>query len=67
VTEQIPDRWSSLAHLAHDLREPLATILMWEQILRLTDDPLLRAKALDAIRESAREQTALLDQLTTKG
>ncbi len=49
--------------LAHELRNPLAQILIWEQVARLTDDPDVRARALTAIRECALEQNALIDRL----
>ena len=63
----IGDRWPSVVELVHDLRDPLATIMLWEQILRATSDPDLRARALDVIRDCARTQAQLLDQLSPKG
>jgi signal transduction histidine kinase len=53
----------TVAQLTHDLRDPLSTILMWEQVLRLTEDPAMRERALDAIRDSARAQAAIIDEL----
>jgi hypothetical protein len=40
----------------------LSAILVWEQVARVTEDPLQLGRALDAIRASAREQLALLDR-----
>jgi signal transduction histidine kinase len=56
-------RWSGVAELAHELRESLSTIMLWEQILRLSDDPALRQQAVDAIRDSAIEQAKVIDAL----
>jgi signal transduction histidine kinase len=54
----------SIAELAHELRESLSTIMLWEQILRASDDAKLRVQALDAIRDCAREQARVIDRLT---
>ena len=53
-----------LAVIAHELRAPMTSILLWEQVLR---DPALapetRTSALDAIRESAAGQAMLVTDL----
>ena len=50
-----------LAALSHDLRAPLATMMMWERALR--DDPRVRDRALDAMRESLLAQSRMIDDL----
>lgn len=52
-----------LAQLAHDLRAPLAAMLMWVRLLRsgtVKDVPA----ALDAIEKSAREMSLAIDCLS---
>lgn len=51
------------AKIAHDLRNPLSMILLWQQIATRTQDPEERARALAAIRECALEQAATIDRL----
>lgn len=53
-----------LAVVSHDLREPTSTILLWEQLLRdRIEDLEVRRQALDAIRESAIQQSELIGTL----
>lgn len=53
-----------MAVIAHELRSPLASILLWEQVLRNPDvDSATRASALDAIHESANGQALLVADL----
>ena len=53
-----------LATVSHELRTPLTTIVMWEGILRSEHhDPKLRAKALDAIRQSVDVQSRVVGDL----
>ena len=54
--DHIPD-------LAHELRKWLATIMLWEQILRRTEDPALRDQGLDAIRDCARAQDRVIERM----
>ena len=54
------------AKLAHELRQPLSLILLWEQIARISDCATTRAAALDAIRQAALEQSALIDRLARR-
>lgn len=54
------------ADLAHELRHPLAMILLWEQIARRSDSDEMRAAALDAIRQAALEQAAIIDRLARR-
>lgn len=49
--------------LAHQLRDPLSTIMLWEQLMRLSDDPEVRSRGLDAIRDCALAQSQLIDEL----
>jgi signal transduction histidine kinase len=56
-------QWAELAALAHELRESLTTIMLWEQILRVSDDAAVRARAIDAIRESAQAQARVIDRM----
>jgi signal transduction histidine kinase len=60
-------RWASVAELAHELRESLSTIMLWEQILRMSDDEKVRARAIDAIRDCARAQARVIDDLVQLG
>ncbi len=55
-----------LADVAHDLRHPLSTILLWEQIARHTDCAATRAMALDAIRQAALDQAEIIDRLVER-
>jgi signal transduction histidine kinase len=60
--------WADVAEqLVHELRESLTTILLWEQILRTSDDAAIRARAIDAIRESAHAQARLLERMVVLG
>jgi signal transduction histidine kinase/ActR/RegA family two-component response regulator len=53
-----------LASVAHELRVPITTVLLWENVLRgSADDIEVRARALDAIHESATTQARLVDDL----
>lgn len=53
-----------LSALSHDLRGPMGTILLWEQLLRdRMDDPDIRRQALDAIREAATMQSELIAEV----
>jgi len=49
--------------IAHELRNPLSMILLWEQIASRTHDAEERARALAAIRQCALEQAAAIDRL----
>jgi signal transduction histidine kinase len=53
-----------LAAVSHELRAPLTTMLLWEKVLSDgTADPTLRARALEAIHESALVQSHLVGDL----
>jgi len=53
-----------LATVSHELRAPVTTIMLWENVLRdHLDDTSLRLRALDAIRESAAAQARLVGDL----
>jgi PAS domain S-box-containing protein len=53
-----------LAIVSHELRAPLAALLLWEGLLRSPkSDEALKTKALDAIRQSARAQAKLIEDL----
>jgi signal transduction histidine kinase/CheY-like chemotaxis protein len=53
-----------LAAVSHELRAPLTTMLLWERVLRdETADAALRARALDAIHQSALLQSRLVADL----
>lgn len=53
-----------LAVVSHELRAPVATLMMWEKVLRdHADDPELRKRSLDAIRASAASQARLVADL----
>lgn len=53
-----------LAVVSHELRSPIAAILLWEQVLRSPGlDADTVASALDAIHESAIGQALLIDDL----
>ena len=53
-----------LAMIAHELRSPMAAILLWEQVLRNEGiDAETRVRALDAIHESATGQALLVADL----
>jgi CheY-like chemotaxis protein len=57
-----------VSRLCHELGAPVATILLWEQILRESNgDPDVQNQALDAIRESAEHHGRLLAELRTYG
>jgi CheY-like chemotaxis protein/two-component sensor histidine kinase len=65
----VPEFWLGrdelfLAAVAHELRAPLTTLLLWEKVLR--DDRIdqdLRKRALDAIHQSAMQQARLIGDL----
>jgi hypothetical protein len=57
------DKPQPFDELVHELRDLLATISLWEQVLRATDDPEIRQQALDAIRDTARAAGALIAQI----
>lgn len=53
-----------VAMVAHELKAPIASILLWEQVLRdPARDPGLRTQALDAIHEAAAGQALLIEDL----
>jgi len=53
-----------LAAVSHELRAPLTTILLWEQILRTSAaDGVLHLQAIEAIHQSALVQGRLVDDL----
>jgi signal transduction histidine kinase/ActR/RegA family two-component response regulator len=53
-----------LAVVSHELRAPVATLMMWEKVLRdHSDDPELRRRSIDAIRASAASQARLVADL----
>ncbi|HET6281446.1 MAG TPA: ATP-binding protein [Polyangia bacterium] len=52
-----------LATVSHELRTPMAALLLWENILRSAKDEPMRARALDAIHQSASAQSKLIDDL----
>lgn len=53
-----------LATVSHELRAPVTTIMLWEKVLRdHLDDIPMRARALDAIRDSAAAQSRLVGDL----
>ncbi len=59
---RLKDRF--LATVSHELRAPLTTLLLWEQVLRdETADAALHAQALDAIHQSAVAQSRLVGDL----
>ncbi len=56
------------AALAHELRAPLAALVMWERLLREhADDPELRTRALDAIHECVELQSRVIAELLDGG
>ena len=53
-----------LAVVSHELRAPVATLMMWEKVLRdHADDVELRKRSIDAIRASAAAQARLVADL----
>jgi signal transduction histidine kinase/CheY-like chemotaxis protein len=59
---QLRDRF--LAMVAHELKSPMATILLWERVLRDAGvDATLRTQALDAIHDAAAGQALLVEDL----
>jgi signal transduction histidine kinase len=53
-----------LAAVTHEVRGTLSTILLWERVLREQyNDPEVRARALEAIRESAAAQSDVVGEL----
>jgi signal transduction histidine kinase/ActR/RegA family two-component response regulator len=62
LANQLKDRF--LAAVSHELRAPLTTMMLWEGVLRSeTSDEALRARALDAIHQSALMQSRLVGDL----
>lgn len=62
LANQMKDRF--LAAVSHELRAPLTTMMLWEGVLRSeTSDEPLRARALDAIHQSALMQSRLVGDL----
>jgi len=61
-TSTMKDRF--LAAVSHELRAPVTTIVLWEQILRASAaDGTLHLQAIDAIHQSALAQGRLVDDL----
>ncbi len=59
---ELRDRF--IAMVAHELKSPMASILLWEQVLRdPAHDVGLRTQALDAIHEAAAGQSLLIEDL----
>lgn len=59
---QLKDQF--LATISHELRAPIATVLLWERVLRADDlSKDMRDRALDAIHESATTQSLLVADL----
>ena len=53
-----------LAHVSHDLRNPLNSILGWSSLMRsMTDDPAQMARGLDVIERNAKSQVQLIEDL----
>lgn len=63
----MPATWATVAELAHELRDSLTTIMLWEQILRVSDDAAVRARAIDAIRDSAQAQARVIERIVVLG
>lgn len=54
------------ALLAHELRNPLAVIVGYAELLQLRDDDRTRREAAAAILEAADRLSSLLDELSEK-
>lgn len=53
-----------LATVTHELRTPIAAMLLWDQAMRQhPGDPAVQTRGLNAIRAAAREEARLLDDL----
>ncbi len=52
-----------LASLSHELRTPMAALLLWVDILRTAKEGPMRARALNAIHASAMSQSKLIEDL----
>jgi len=52
-----------LAWVSHELRAPIATMLLWEQVLRAAPTADIVVRGLDAIRQSAQTQERLVRDL----
>jgi hypothetical protein len=52
-----------IVEIAHELREQLCTILLWEQILRATDDRELRRQGLESIRACVEAQRRAIERV----
>ncbi len=52
-----------IASVSHELRSPITAIIGWAEILRRDDDPQLRSTALEAIEQSAKAQSRLIEDL----
>jgi len=61
AANQIRDTF--LASLSHELRTPMAALLLWVDILRTAKDTSMRARALNAIHVSAMSQSKLIEDL----
>jgi signal transduction histidine kinase/ActR/RegA family two-component response regulator len=62
LANRLKDRF--LAAVSHELRAPLTTMMLWEGVLRSeTSDDAIRARALDAIHQSALMQSRLVGDL----
>ncbi|MFI5289393.1 MAG: sensor histidine kinase [Polyangia bacterium] len=61
-SSRLKDRF--LVKLAHDLKAPLAVLLLWEEVLRTRlDEPEVRDRALAAIRQGALSSAHIVDGL----
>lgn len=56
-----------IGRIAHELRSPVATLLLWETILRSAAEDGLRGQALDAIRRCAQTQESLVSAMLDLG
>ena len=54
------------ALLAHELRNPLAVIVGYAELLKLRDDDQTRREAADAILQAADRLSRLLDELAER-
>ncbi len=61
VANQMRDTF--LASLSHELRTPMAALLLWVDILRTAKEGSMRARALNAIHVSAMSQSKLIEDL----
>jgi signal transduction histidine kinase len=62
TTSRLKDRF--LVKLAHDVKAPLAVLLLWEEVLRARfEEPEVRDRALAAIRQGALSSARIVDDL----